>query len=579
MNERLSVTGDRSNLAVSTFPAANDLGRREEWNITSDEIVSRMRSGKNVRWNIVPMVEILGVLQKASQEVQIPVSMLGDREFSQPLEILNRRTLAGLYSFARYHKERGKKGTIPFLFELTGVRATGEDVIAAMKKNRVIHIRWDSLPREVIKTLLEKVAQEQGKTASSLLRDDLLKPSEALGGKNLRRVYIYFQRHPDRNGKNTMIFLRESCGIPITIYDRLNNGMEKFLANVSQDEVRELYAEAGKELGKPPSMLTLADLDNHFGFLNWQTLHRRTRNADGRATRVSPYKNADIDVTLNDVVEVAKRGNYIPWRRIHMQVIREILANAADEIGIDISMVRLDERHFEFLGGRSLKGLRRYAYTHEERMPQETSMRFLRRKLGLPEISRAAFRMRKTEESFAQHVSLEGLSKDLSVEALIPWIQSIAKLYEDSFLNIQKEEIESEAVIFISEAIGKGLSTDDIIKNLHEHLEGFRKKESQLHYQEELLSTPIHGGFILQDMIASKDPELGLEEEGLSEGFRESLKVLTPFQQQLVIAIAVDGKNLDELTEELGLDRDTLEEHYADSLALLRSIMGTGDEA
>ncbi len=126
MHEKPSVVEDRLSLGLP----------RERWDITSDEIISRMQSGKNVRWDIVPMVEILGVLQKASKEVEIPVSMLRVKEFRTPLEILNRRTLGGLYWFAGSHKERGKKDIIPFLLELTGVRATAGDVIVAMKKNR-----------------------------------------------------------------------------------------------------------------------------------------------------------------------------------------------------------------------------------------------------------------------------------------------------------------------------------------------------------------------------------------------------------------------------------------------------------
>ncbi len=375
-----------------------------------------------------------------------------------------------------------------------------------------------------------------------------------------------------------MIFMFENCGIEVTIYNKLRT-RRQLLSKVSPDEIRELLIEAGKELGKPPSMLSSTDLDSHFRFLNGKRLDRVTRNVHGRTTKVSLHRIVDIEATFDDVVEIARRGNTILWHRIPMQVIREVLAKAADEIGTDILTIGFDRRHFEFLGGRSLGGLRAYAYTHKKRMPQETSMMFIRRKLGLPEISRSAFRMRKTEESFAQLASPEGLSKDISVEALMPWIQSVAKLYEDSFLNIQREEIESEAVLFISEAIGKGLSKNDIIKNLHEYLERFRRKESQVRYKEKLLSTPIgDGDFTLQDVIASKDSGFELEEEGLSQGLRESLKVLTPFQQELVIAIAVDGKNLDELTEELRLDRDTLEEHYADALMFLRNRMETEAE-
>lgn len=569
IHERPSVVGDRLNLGV----------QREKWKITSDDIISRMQSGKLVRWSAIPTVEILGVLKKASQEVQIPVSMFNIKEFRQPLKILGEHTLLGLYNFARSHKERGEKDIIPFLFQLTGVRVTTEDVIVAMKKNKII--QWDSVPREVIKALLEKVAHEFDKTVNTLLVDDLLKPSEALGGKSLGPVYKHFKVHPDRKRRPVMIFLLENCGIAISLYNKLSSRGE-FLSKVSPREIRELLIEAGKELGKPPSMLTSADLDKHFRFLNGQTLRRRTRSADGRATRVSLRKNADIEVTFNDVIEIARRGNNVIWIRIPMQVIREILVKAADEIGIPVSSILgkdMQGHRFNFLGGKTLGGLYYYVCSHKEKMPQETSTAFLRRKLGLPEISRSSFRMQKAKESFAQLVSQEGLSKDLDVEELMPWIQAVANLYEDPFLNIGKEEIVSEEILFITEAIGKGLAKDDIIKKLYEYLEGFRRRESQKYYKEKLLSTPIgDGDSILQDVIASKDPEVELGEEGLSERLAESLKVLTPFHQKLVIAIAVDEKTLDELAEELGLDRDTIEEHYADTLILLRNRMESEEE-
>ena len=571
MGEKVSVAGERASLVVPSLPTPTDLGRGR-WGITSDEIISCMRSGKRVRWSSVPSPAILGVLQKASQEVQVPVSTFNITEFDRPLNMLGGHTLKGLYKNVK-HRERGKKKPMPFLLESLGVRVTEEDFIAAIKQGRIVH--WDLVPRETIKGVLEKVAQEQHKTASTLLKDDLLKQSELLEGKNLQRVYKYFRYHPDRKRKNIMIFLRESCGIEVTLYDRQSNGLGKFLAGASEDDMKELLAEAGRELKKPGSMLTLADLGHHFIFLNGRRLDRTIPDKYDITRRSFLNKS---EITLGDVIEISRRGNLIPWRRIPMEVIRDILVKAAEESGVDISMISLQNIHFKFLGGKTLKGLSDYAYFHKDRLPQETSMMFIRRKLALPEVSRSAFRMRKIEEFFTEQTPLGELPKEIIIEALMPCIQSVAKLYADLSINIQKEEIESEAVIFISDAIKKGLSKDDLIKNLHEHLEGFRRREYQARYREKLLSTEIAEGLTLQDVIASRDSEVEFEEEGLSEGLREKLKVLTPFQQKLVIAFAVDGKNLDELAEELGLDRDVLEEHYLDALALLRNIMDTDDE-
>ena len=49
-----------------------------------------------------------------------------------------------------------------------------------------------------------------------------------------------------------------------------------------------------------------------------------------------------------------------------------------------------------------------------------------------------------------------------------------------------------------------------------------------------------------------------------------TLTKLSPLQRIIVTEIAVEGRDLDDVAEELSIDLDILQEHYLDALLLLR---------
>ncbi len=70
--------------------------------------------------------------------------------------------------------------------------------------------------------------------------------------------------------------------------------------------------------------------------------------------------------------------------------------------------------------------------------------------------------------------------------------------------------------------------------------------------------------------MARYDPDPFENPEQLSEQTQEKLRKLSPFQKRLLEEVAIEGKSFEELSEELNIGSDTLEEHYVDALTLLR---------
>lgn len=387
----------------------NRAARRARWPRTAEEIITTINNSgpmeKLVRYTVVPGDEIAIILERVSEEVQVPASMFSHQQFRQPLEILGGRLLLPLYNFAKHHENREGKNVVSFLLELAGIRATAEDVIKTIKLDK----RTDHLDR-------------------------------------------------------------------------------------------------------------------------------------------------------------------VPWEEM-----RKLLKMGARDHGIQVEMMDAKElyEHYDFLDGRTLHRLHPYALKHPEKRVEETAMMFIRRKTGIQETSfpRADLRLHRIEEYFAQNVCLKG-AEEINSE-FIPWIDFLARLYENPFLNIEREEIESEAVVFLLEAFGKGLSEQDLVKGLHKHLEEYMTRTSHHRYEEKLLSTPVGKGVTLQDAIPARGSEL--EDTELSGSLLKSLKSLSSLQQRLVIGIVVDGKSLDELGEEFELDPATLEEHYNDALTLLKELMSSED--
>lgn len=304
---------------------------------------------------------------------------------------------------------------------------------------------------------------------------------------------------------------------------------------------------------------------------------KRDEKREGKEVVTFLLESAGIRATAEDVVKTIRLNKRTKLGRVPWEEIRKLLDMGARDHGIPVEIIDAKElyKSYVFLDGHSLQRLHPYALKHPEKKAEETAMMFIRRKTGVQEVSfpRAGIRLHRMQESFAQDVYLKGLSKEIS--EFIPWIEFVARLYENPVLNIEKAEIEGEAVVFLLEAFGKGLSEPDIVKGLHGYLEEYMTKTSRNQYSEKLLSTPLGNGFTLQDAIPAQDPELeGVE---LSETPLKSLKTLSPLHQRIIVGIAIDKKSLDDLREELGLDPDTFEEHYNDALILLRELMSSED--
>ncbi len=93
-------------------------------------------------------------------------------------------------------------------------------------------------------------------------------------------------------------------------------------------------------------------------------------------------------------------------------------------------------------------------------------------------------------------------------------------------------------------------------------------------YKELLLSTPVSPDRTktLGDVVSlNRDIESSVEEA--NEVIGQKLVALSPLQRILIMKIAVDERTIEDVSEEFGIDLDSVQEIYNDALSLLRGEM------
>lgn len=644
----------------------------QKWPRTADSVTGRFLEGRSVRWALLPAREVQVLLDRASDELKIPTAFFTSEEFMKPLDMFGGGSLRGLYKFAHNHPLREKKKPVSFLLDELDIKATVEDVIAAMKYK--LRIDWSRLPPTEIKLLLEKAATELGKPANNLVHGDFLTNLKFLNGKSLLGLYRYSLTHEDNKDESTTTFLLERAGIADEIFVRMRRmGEEDFFDQASWEEIgailkrmagemkkpvsritykditgyhveflggrqirglrlrmikeglstsdllakigaiasvedviakakagtyiywvqvplvvtKQLLEMAAGEIGKSTTTLTANDLYKSFDFLGRRSLGglhayiNRQQRELGKSAIAALMEQVSITITAEDVIEGLKNKQLIMWNRVAWKEMRRLIEMAAEELGILPEMIGSQElaQTYNFLRGGTLNGVYSYVCRSKEKQPEDSALSFLRGKIGIKDglrpyrTSRVKYRVQKTDSIFGE--LLPANDSLTSMEGLLPAIRSISRLYTNPFLNIETDEIVSEAVVFALDFVAQGRPASEFSFGLNAHLEQYLSSISRPRYKEVLLSTPLteDGKKTLADVISSGEQENESTATEFSDLMESKLAVLSPLQKKLILRLAVDEMTIEEVGREFGMDEESIQEMYHEVLSLLRSEM------
>lgn len=464
--------------------------------VTSNDVIERIRAGGKIYWSRVPAhvfdASINIGFREASRELQIPASMMGQPDFFRPFRFLNDNNLSPFFFQARNDPERKGQDTIGFLLNRAGIPVKAQDIIDFVKGAKEGHERsvyWERVPKQELGFTIMAATEELGIPASMLHRSHLFHRFEFLEGKTLSGIYGYAYKHPDRKGKNTITFIKELAGIEVTDTDVIN--FIKTGGNIQWDQVpptitKGLLERVAVELHIPVSLIGDQHLTQRFNFLGGASLAgMRARSENGTRKRSSLTALVELSITTSDVLEMIRSGKRFFWNRIPMEAIRQVVNQAADEIGVPVSEWQIKDfkRAFNFLGGNTLWGLYGFlAHPVNNRSKNELSLVF--EKLGIETNAEAAIQLlRQSKPVYWNRLSweeisrlLEMVAKDMGMPAEV--IDTTELTIKHSFLNnnslgglygfllFHPQRGNRGTIEFLQEQIGIRLTADGVIARI-----------------------------------------------------------------------------------------------------------------
>lgn len=337
------------------------------------------------------------------------------------------------------------------------------------------------------------------------------------------------------------------------------------------------------EIGLPASAIGPWDFFRPFSFLDGKTLgrlyahYRRHAARDNRDAFTFLFEETGITIPIEDTIKRIKLERRIRWGKVPYREIAGLLQFFSTEVDIPLAVLR--ERDFRMrlpaLNNRRLMGLYNHFLNHPNRRGKET-MAFMFEQVGITvtTLTRSNYRLRRMQEFFGLQALTTTSAEPLTLEKLMPWVDSVSRLYQNPFLDISRQEIESELAVAILDRLQEGNCrlSDGFVENIHRILERYIRDEWNARYRVKSLQMPIAGTLTLGDVIGSLDRTLEAVEQGEEiTNIQRRLGQLSPLQRHLIRGIAIEAKTFEEMATELGINVEALQDHYDDALILLRT--------
>lgn len=220
---------------------------------------------------------------------------------------------------------------------------------------------WNTVPQEVQREFVLRVAAERGRMPEELRTTDFYSPLKFLNGGTLSGLLNYYQhQHAARPRKAVLRLLRDLQLLPAPIaehpdgtigavLDDLRRGHVSW-GTVRRDVQRQLVDAAARELGRSPSELRATDFEQPIKVLHNRSLggllhHYKSHNERGtirslkrlkRALHIPPFKpSAALPFGGLAFRELVRNliHSYVKWDSVPLDLQRQLVLLLAKELG------------------------------------------------------------------------------------------------------------------------------------------------------------------------------------------------------------------------------------------------------
>jgi len=349
-----------------------------------------IKVGNHIFWSAIPLYVQEEIMEKMAVELGKDVDSLAASDFSRRFDFLGGRTLNKLYEY--YMKIRRTaiqdfEQLLPHLKEIVAnMRSEIQQLtpIELMRKvldnlpeekelpvsyadvvidyiSRGGRVDWANVPLAAQKNLLEKAAEELGKSWKDLSFNDFFTKLECFNGYRLARIFQYYsgikkgaENHPQ--------------AMPKQIKDRIDS--------LSSDKIK--------------AMTTI-------DFIKF-VLDSGVSTVELIIT--AGQKNQQLYASVESIISLMRGGENIFWAEVPLYMQAQLLQKCCEESGVEFDQIgaKFFSQHFDLLNGRTLKGLLQY-----------WSGQFTKDYTKLPElprslITKAELRTIKNRVDFIRHI-------------------------------------------------------------------------------------------------------------------------------------------------------------------------------
>jgi hypothetical protein len=343
-----------------------------------EDWITYIQNNNIFSWKNIPTEVHREVLLRACKELRYshPIFINND-DFSKKFKFLKGKSLTGFYTYFLRLNDDIRGSAIKNMCKVLKIKIT-ENTWTQYIISDSISTFWDIVPKEVIRSILFKTAEELGYTNPRMLSSlDIKKEISFLNGMSFYSFVSRFFKL-DRNGVRSIDYICDEYEVPALTYEQwlvMVSDYQNLRWNLVPEEyIGRILTERALEAGKEnPRMLKYDDIKQPSGFLKGKNLASLYAYYGKLAEEESHNIETDIIDYICDrtnispmtteqwMLLISEENSKTSWEQAPVQVIKELLVNAAQEL--ELKSPRLMgyndfcNTRFKFINGKTLSGL------------------------------------------------------------------------------------------------------------------------------------------------------------------------------------------------------------------------------
>lgn len=343
-----------------------------------EDWITYIQNNNIFSWKNIPMEVQREVLLRACKELGYPHPIfINNDDFSNKFEFLKGKSLTGFYTYFLRLNDDIRGSAIKNMCKLLKINITEKTWIKYIISDSISTF-WDIVPKEVIRSILFKAAEELGYTNPRMLSSqDIKKEIKFLKGMSFYSFVSRFFKL-DRNGTRSIDFICDEYEVPPLTYEEwifmVSNYQNLRWNLVPEEYIGKILIERALEVGKEnPRMLKYDDIKQPSQFLNGKNLASLYAYYGKLAGENSHTIENDIIDYICDrtnipamtveqwISQICEENSKTSWEQAPTHFVKELLLKAADELKLKSPRLMgyndFCNTRFNFLNGKTLSGL------------------------------------------------------------------------------------------------------------------------------------------------------------------------------------------------------------------------------